>query len=112
MQNELLCLSLKSQKTWRRAGAFNPKAKPHMDMPVSMDLLKAPALWRQIRGLYWTWTWTRILSRESGVSGHVSGLLLRFAVAIHHATFLVLYFDSLLHQLSADGGITLCWYSP
>jgi hypothetical protein len=64
----------------------------------------------QIRGLYWTWT--RILSRESGVSGHVSGLLLRFAVAIHHATFLVLYFDSLLHQLSADGGITLCWYSP
>jgi hypothetical protein len=28
---------------------INPKAKLHMDMLVSMDVLKAPALWRQIR---------------------------------------------------------------
>ena len=26
---------------------INPKAKLHMDMPVSMDVLKAPALWRR-----------------------------------------------------------------
>jgi hypothetical protein len=28
---------------------INPKAKLHMDMLVSMAVLKAPTLWRQIR---------------------------------------------------------------